>query len=251
MPRSLHLRRRCTLVRPLRRRALVACAPTISARSRSRRSIERNAERRLGRASTTSIYGCANQAGEDNRNVAPHGARCSPGCRRRCRARRSTACAGRAWTRSASRARAIKSGEAALMIAGGVESMSRAPFVMAKADSAFSRAREDRGHDDRLALRQPADEGEVRRRLDARDGGERRRASSRSRAPTRTRSRCAASSARRGAIAAGRLAEEIVPVTIPQKKGDPVVFDQDEHPRDDDARGARQAEGRGASPTAR
>ena len=85
--------------------------------------------------------------------------RCWPACRSTCPARRSTACAARAWTRSAPRRARSSAGEAALMIAGGVESMSRAPFVMAKADSAFSRSDADLRHDDRLALRQQADEG--------------------------------------------------------------------------------------------
>jgi acetyl-CoA acetyltransferase len=84
------------------------------------------------------VLGCANQAGEDNRNVARM-APCWPACRPPPRARPSTGCAARAWTPWAYAARAIKSGEAQLMIAGGVESMSRAPFVMGKADSAFSR----------------------------------------------------------------------------------------------------------------
>ena len=144
-------------------------------------------------------------------------------------------------------ARAIKSGEASLMIAGGVESMSRAPFVMAKADERVLARGEDRGHDHRLALRQSADEGAVRRRLDARDGGERRARSSRSVAPTRTRSRCAASSAPPPRSPQAGFAEEIVPVTIPQKKGDPVVVEQGRASARDDARGAGQAEGRRAA----
>ena len=72
-------------------------------------------------------------------------------------------------------ARAIKAGEAELMIAGGVESMSRAPFVMPKADDGVFAQRRDLRHDDRLALRQPADEEAVRRRFHAGDRRERRR----------------------------------------------------------------------------
>jgi acetyl-CoA acyltransferase len=98
----------------------------------------RNPERGLGRRWTDVLYGCANQAGEDNRNVArmsqllaglPIGV---PGAtiNRLC---------GSGLDAVGSAARAIKAGEAGLMIAGGVESMSRAPFVMPKAESAFSR----------------------------------------------------------------------------------------------------------------
>ena len=119
------------------------------------------------------LYGCANQAGEDNRNVArmasllaglPQGV---PGAtiNRLC---------GSGMDAVGTAARAIRAGEAELMIAGGVESMSRAPFVMPKAESAFARSQRRLRHDHRLALRQQAHEGAVRRRLDARDGGERR-----------------------------------------------------------------------------
>ena len=178
------------------------------------------------------IYGCANQAGEDNRNVARM-ALLLAGLPQRVPGATVNRLCGSGLDAVGTAARAIKSGEADLVIAGGVESMTRAPFVMGKADSAFSRSASDLRHHHRLALRQPADEGAVRRRLDARDGRERRRASSRSRAPTRTRSRCAASSARRRRNAAGCFSDEIVPVTLPQKKGDPMVFDTDEHPRPD------------------
>ena len=127
-------------------------------------------------------------------------------------------------------ARAIKSGETSLMIAGGVESMTRAPFVMAKSDSAFSRSAkiEDTtigwrfvnplmkakyGVDSmpETAENVAADFKVSRQDQDA--------------FALRSQERAAA------AIAGGRLAEEIVPVTIPSKKGDPVVFKQDEHPR--------------------
>ena len=86
----------------------------------------------------------------------PHGGAARRPAARACRARRSTACAARAWTRSARAARAIRAGEAELMIAGGVESMSRAPFVMPKAESAFARSQRRLRHDHRLALRQQA-----------------------------------------------------------------------------------------------
>ena len=128
-------------------------------------------------------------------------------------------------------ARAIKAGEAELMIAGGVESMSRAPFVMPKADDGLFAQRRDLRHDDRLALRQPADEEAVRRRFHAGDRRERRRRISASRAPTRTPSRCAASRRRRPRRRTAGSAKEITPVTIPQRKGDAVVVGKDEHPR--------------------
>ena len=127
-----------------------------------------------------------------------------------------------------------------LMIAGGVESMSRAPFVMGKADERVLARGEDRGHDDRLALRQSADEGEVRRRLDAGDGGERRARTSTSAAPTRTRSRCAASSAPRRRSPRGRFAEEIVAGDdCRRRRAIRSSFDAGRASARDDARGAR------------
>ena len=119
------------------------------------------------------IYGCANQAGEDNRNVARMAALLA-GLPQPCRARPSTACAARAWTRSAPPRARSASGEAELMIAGGVESMSRAPFVMPKAESAFSRS--NAVYDTTIGWRfvNKLMKEHVRRRLDAGDGRERR-----------------------------------------------------------------------------
>jgi 3-oxoadipyl-CoA thiolase len=128
-------------------------------------------------------------------------------------------------------ARAIKSGETALMIAGGVESMSRAPFVMAKAESAFSRAAkiEDTTIGWRFvnplikakygidSMPETAENVAVDFKVSRADQDA---------FALRSQQRAAA------AIAAGRLAEEIVPVTIPQKKGDPLVVARDEHPRE-------------------
>ena len=128
----------------------------------------------------------------------------------KCRAQRSTVCAARAWMRSGSPRAPSAPAKRDLVIAGGVESMTRAPFVMGKADAAFSRSAKIEDTTHRLALRQSADEGEVRHRLDAGDCGERGARSSASRAPTRTRSRCAASSALRARMPHGRFAEEIV-----------------------------------------
>ena len=85
------------------------------------------------------VLGCANQAGEDNRNVARM-ALLLAGLPEDVPGATSTGCAARAWTPSAIAARAIAAGEADLMIAGGVERMSRAPFVMGKAETPFSRA---------------------------------------------------------------------------------------------------------------
>jgi acetyl-CoA acetyltransferase len=122
------------------------------------------------------IYGCANQAGEDNRNVARMSALLAglplevPGStvNRLC---------GSGLDALGTAARAIKSGEAGLMIAGGVESMSRAPFVMPKAESAFSRSNsvEDTTIGWRFVNRLMKEERAPRRRLDAANRGERRR----------------------------------------------------------------------------
>ena len=175
------------------------------------------------------IYGCANQAGEDNRNVArmslllaglPHDV---PGAtvNRLC---------GSSLDAIGIASRAIKSGETSLMIAGGVESMTRAPFVMAKADSAFSRAA--RIEDTTIGWRFVNPLMKAKYGIDsmpetaenvAQDFNIAR--ADQDAFALRSQERAAA------AIAAGRLAEEIVPVTLPAKKGDPVVFRQDEHPR--------------------
>ena len=85
------------------------------------------------------IFGCANQAGEDNRNVARMAALLA-GLPPRCRGATINRLCGSGLDAVGTAARAIRSGEAGLMIAGGVESMSRAPFVMPKAESAFSRS---------------------------------------------------------------------------------------------------------------
>ena len=175
------------------------------------------------------IYGCANQAGEDNRNVARMALLLAgippdvPGAtiNRLC---------GSSLDAIAIAARAIKSGEVDLMIAGGVESMTRAPFVMPKADSAFSRAAKIEDTTIGWRFVNPLMKGKYG--IDSMpETAENVAADFKvSRADQdafalRSQERAAA------AIAAGRFAEEIVPVTIPAKKGDPVVFGQDEHPR--------------------
>jgi acetyl-CoA acyltransferase len=177
------------------------------------------------------IYGCANQAGEDNRNVArmavllaglPVGVPATT-VNRLC---------GSGLDAVGMAARAIKAGEAGLMIAGGVESMSRAPFVMPKADAAFSRA--NAVYDTTIGWRfvnprmkaahgthsmpetadnVAADWGVSRADQDA--------------FALRSQQKWAA------AQAAGLFADEIAPVSIPSKKGAPVVVDTDEHPRPD------------------
>ena len=176
------------------------------------------------------ILGCANQAGEDNRNVARMAALLSglgttaPGTtvNRLC---------GSGLDAVAMAARAIKAGEADLIIAGGVESMSRAPFVMPKADAAFSRA--NAVYDTTIGWRF------VNKRLKAEYGIDSMPETAENVAEEFQVSRAdqdrfAAESQRRAAAAQanGRLAAEIVPVSIPQRKGDPVVVTQDEHPRE-------------------
>jgi 3-oxoadipyl-CoA thiolase len=175
------------------------------------------------------VYGCANQAGEDNRNVGRMSLLLA-GLPQEIPGTTVNRLCGSSLDAIAIAARAIKSGETSLMIAGGVESMTRAPFVMGKADSAFSRAA--RVEDTTIGWRfvnplmkskygidsMPETAENVAQEFDV------------SRADQdafalRSQQRAAE------AIAAGRLAEEIVPVTIPVKKGDPIVFRQDEHPR--------------------
>ncbi len=175
-------------------------------------------------------YGCANQAGEDNRNVARMAALLAglpvdvPGTtiNRLC---------GSGLDALGSAVRAIRAGEAELAIAGGVESMSRAPFVMGKATEAFSRAA--KVEDTTIGWRfvnplMKAAHGidsmpETAENVAAEYGVNR---ADQDAFAQRSQARAAA------AIAAGRLAEEIVPVAIPQRKGDPVEVARDEHPRE-------------------
>ena len=174
-------------------------------------------------------FGCANQAGEDNRNVARMASLLAglpetvPGVtvNRLC---------GSGMEAVGGAARAIKAGEAELAVAGGVESMTRAPFVMAKAETAFSR--QATVHDTTLGWRfvnklmkaahgidsmpetaeNVAEEYQIERRdQDAYAYRSQRRAAA--------------------AIEEGRLASEITPVTVPQRKSGPVAVERDEHPR--------------------
>ncbi|OYU18945.1 MAG: 3-oxoadipyl-CoA thiolase [Rhodobacteraceae bacterium PARR1] len=175
------------------------------------------------------IYGCANQAGEDNRNVARMAVLLAglpvdvPGTtiNRLC---------GSGMDAVLVAARQIAAGEADVMIAGGVESMSRAPFVMPKADSAFSRHAEI--HDTTIGWRF------INKAMQAAYGTDSMPQTGQNVADDygidrEAQDLMALSSQAKAAAAQanGRLAQEITPVTIPQKKGDALVVSQDEHPR--------------------
>jgi len=176
------------------------------------------------------IYGCANQAGEDNRNVARMCALLAglpetvPGStiNRLC---------GSSMDAIGSAARAIKCGEARLMIAGGVESMSRAPFAMPKAESAFSRA--NTVYDTTLGWRFVNPLMQQQYGIDsmpetaenvASDFGIEREAQDRMALRSQQNTACAQQS--------GFFDAEITPVTVPRRKADPVIVDCDEHPRE-------------------
>jgi acetyl-CoA acyltransferase len=176
------------------------------------------------------IYGCANQAGEDNRNVARM-ALLLAGLPVKVPGTTVNRLCGSSMDAIAIAARAIKSGETSLMIAGGVESMSRAPFVMGKADSAFSRAA--RIEDTTIGWRFINPLMKAKYGVDSMPETAENVATDFhvSRADQdafalRSQQRAAA------AITAGRLAEEIIPVSIAAKKGDPVIVTRDEHPRE-------------------
>ena len=175
------------------------------------------------------VYGCANQAGEDNRNVGRM-ALLLAGLPQEVPGDTVNRLCGSSLDAIGIAARAIKSGETALMIAGGVESMSRAPFVMGKADAAFSRTAKI--EDTTIGWRF------INPLMKARFGVDSMPETAENVAQEFNVSRAdqdafALRSQQRTAeaMAAGRLADEIVPVTIPSKKGDPTVFKQDEHPR--------------------
>ena len=176
------------------------------------------------------FYGCANQAGEDNRNVARMSALLAglpiavPGVtlNRLC---------GSGMDAVGTAARAIRAGEAQLLIAGGVESMSRAPFVMPKAESAFSRA--NAIYDTTIGWRFINPKMKAQYGVDAMpetaenvaiDFGIEREAQDRMALASQTKALAAQRS--------GFFDAEICPVTIPQKKGEAVVVRQDEHPRE-------------------
>jgi acetyl-CoA acyltransferase len=177
------------------------------------------------------IAGCANQAGEDNRNVARMSALLAglpdsvPGStiNRLC---------GSGLDAVGTAARAVISGQTDLMIAGGVESMSRAPFVMGKADTAFSRSADI--YDTTIGWRFVNPKMKKQYGVDSMpETGEN---VARDFQVSRADQDAFAVRSQQRAVKAqsnGRLAKEIIAVTIPQKKGDPKIVDKDEHPRGD------------------
>jgi acetyl-CoA C-acetyltransferase/acetyl-CoA acyltransferase len=176
------------------------------------------------------LYGCANQAGEDNRNVA-HMASLLAGLPIDVPGATINRLCGSGLNAVGSAARAIKTGEARLMIAGGVESMSRAPFVMPKAESAFARA--NTVYDTTIGWRF------VNKLMKAQYGIESMPetaeiVATEHKIEREAQDRMAMNSQLRAVAAqkAGHLAREITPVHIAQKKGDPVIVDKDEHPRE-------------------
>ncbi len=175
------------------------------------------------------IYGCANQAGEDNRNVARMSGLLA-GLPVSTTGSTINRLCGSGMDAVGSAARAIKSGEANFFIAGGVESMSRAPFVMPKADAAFSR--NNQIYDTTIgwrfinplmkkmygvdAMPETAENVAVQFKIE-REAQDKMAYASQAKAIA--------------AQAAGFFDSEIVPVSISQKKGDPIIFAKDEHPR--------------------
>lgn len=175
------------------------------------------------------VYGCANQAGEDNRNVA-RTALLLAGLPQEVPGSTVNRLCGSGMDALTIAARAIKAGEAELMIAGGVESMSRAPFVMPKADAAFSRNAEI--YDTTIGWRFVNPLMKKQYGVDSMpETGEN---VAEDFAVSRADQDAFAVRSQDKAVAAqanGRLAKEITPVAIPQRKGDPVVVSKDEHPR--------------------
>ncbi|WP_158871399.1 3-oxoadipyl-CoA thiolase [Antarcticirhabdus aurantiaca] len=175
------------------------------------------------------IFGCANQAGEDNRNVARMSLLLA-GLPENVPGTTMNRLCGSGMDAVITAARAIKSGEAELVIAGGVESMSRAPFVMPKAESAFSRHAEI--HDTTIGWRfvnplMKAQYGVDSMPETGENVAEDFHVSREDQDAFAVRSQNKAAAAQEN----GRLGHEIVPVTIPQRKGEPKVVDSDEHPR--------------------
>jgi acetyl-CoA acyltransferase len=180
-------------------------------------------------AVTDVIYGCANQAGEDNRNVA-HMASLLAGLPLEVPGATVNRLCGSGLDAVGTAARAIKSGEAQMMIAGGVESMSRAPFVMPKADAAFSRA--NAIYDTTIGWRFINKLMKEKYGVDSMPETAENVATD-YRIEREAQDRMALASQLKAVAAqqAGHLAREIVPVTIAQKKGEPIVVSRDEHPR--------------------
>jgi 3-oxoadipyl-CoA thiolase len=177
------------------------------------------------------IYGCANQAGEDNRNVGRM-ALLLAGLPKEVPGSTVNRLCGSSMDAVATAARAIKSGEADLVIAGGVESMSRAPYVIGKADAAFSRSM--KLEDTTLGWRFVNPVMKAKYGVDSMpETGE--IVAEEFHISREDQDAFALRSQQRTAEAmrSGRLTEEIVGVPIPQKKGEPVLVLQDEHPRPD------------------
>jgi acetyl-CoA acyltransferase len=176
------------------------------------------------------IFGCANQAGEDNRNVARM-ALLLAGYPASVTGSTINRLCGSGMDAILIAARAIRCGEAELMIAGGVESMSRAPFVMPKASTAFSRNAEI--YDTTIGWRFVNPLLKKQYGVDSmpetgENVAEDYQVSRADQDAFALRSQARAAAAQKN----GRLAKEIVAVTIPQRKGDPTVIDRDEHPRE-------------------
>lgn len=177
------------------------------------------------------IYGCANQAGEDNRNIGRM-ALLLAGLPKEVPGVTVNRLCGSSMDAVATAARAIKSGEAELIIAGGVESMSRAPFVMGKADAAFSRTM--KLEDTTIGWRFINPVIKAKYGVDSMPEtgeivAEEFRISREDQDAFALRSQQRAAAAMRN----GLFAQEIVAVPIPTKKGDPFLFSSDEHPRPD------------------
>lgn len=175
------------------------------------------------------IYGCANQAGEDNRDVARMSSLLA-GIPARVSGITVNRLCGSGMDAVGTAARALRTGETELMLAGGVESMSRAPFVMGKAETAFSRQADI--HDTTIGWRFVNPLMKKQYGIDsmpetAENVAEDFRISREDQDAfaLRSQERTAAAQAN------GRLAEEIIPVTIPRRKQEPLVVDKDEHPR--------------------
>ncbi len=181
-------------------------------------------------AVTDVLFGCANQAGEDNRNVARMSLLLA-GLPKELPGATINRLCGSGLDAVGTASRAIKAGEAQLMIAGGVESMSRAPFVMPKADSAFSRA--NAVHDTTIGWRFVNKLMKEMHGIDSMPETAENVATE-YRIEREAQDRMALSSQLKAVAAqkAGFFDAEITPVTIAQKKGEPIIVSKDEHPRD-------------------
>jgi 3-oxoadipyl-CoA thiolase len=181
-------------------------------------------------AVTDIIFGCANQAGEDNRNVA-HMASLLAGLPIEVPGATINRLCGSGLDAVGTAARAIRAGEAGLMIAGGVESMSRAPFVMPKAESAFSRS--NAVYDTTIGWRFINKLMKEKYGVDSMPETAENVATD-FKIEREAQDRMALASQMKAVAAqkAGVFDSEITPVTIAQKKGDPIVVSKDEHPRE-------------------